>query len=235
MKILIVEDERPIANYIKRSCKKILGNKIESIIIVHHLDQASEYLLKEKPDLCLLDLYLHGEDGYDLLKEAASGSFHTIIISANTDRALEAFEYGVLDFIGKPFTEERLKTAFDRYFSKKTKRENESNKTKYLSLRKGNKNIIISIDNVIYFKAAGIYVEANLQNGQLEILDKTMDRLEQILPSNFIRVHRSYIIEISQIKSYSHIGGGKYQATLKNDKTIPLSRQKYKEIKELLK
>ena len=235
MKILIVEDERPIANYIERICKKILENKIESVKIVHHLDQASEYLLKEKTDLCLLDLNLHGEDGYDLLKEAASGSFHTIIISANTDRALEAFEYGVLDFIGKPFSEERLKTAFDRYFSKKNKREKENVKTKYLSIRKGNKNIIISIDNVIYFKAAGIYVEANLQNGKIEILDKTMDRLEQILPSNFIRVHRSYIIEISQIKSFSHIGGGKYQTTLKNDKTIPLSRQKYKEIKALLK
>jgi len=231
MKILIVEDERPIANYIEKMIRKILGDKVTRIKIIHHLDQAFAYLADARIDLCLLDLNLHGENGYEILKRSVAGSFHTIIISANTDKALEAFEYGVLDFVGKPFTEDRLKTAFNRFLGKVSQ---ENMSTKYLSLRKGDRHIVIPIENVTFFKAAGIYVEAHLYEGKMEILDKTMERLEQILPGNFMRVHRSYIIDISQIVSFSHTGGGKYQVTVKTGKVIPLSRSKYKILKELI-
>jgi len=231
MRILIVEDERPIAKYIERTCHTILGTKITSIQIQHNLESASIFLVEHLIDLCLLDLNLNGEDGYELLKLAVSGSFHTIIISANTDRAVEAFNYGVLDFIPKPFTEERLQAAFDRYFDLQEKREI---KTKYLSVRRGNQIITLSIDDIIYFKASGIYVEAHLTNGKKEFLDKTMDRLGQILPSRFVRTHRSYSVDLNQIESYGHHGGGTYKLTLKSGETLPLSRHKYKELHDLL-
>ncbi|MBK7227614.1 MAG: hypothetical protein IPH97_01775 [Ignavibacteriales bacterium] len=57
---------------------------------------------------------LNAKDGFELLKQVVSQSFHTIVISANINRAIEAFEYGVLDFIPKPYNIERLKAAFQR-------------------------------------------------------------------------------------------------------------------------
>ena len=231
MKILIVEDERPIVKYIDRLCRNILGQEIESIDSFYTLDSASEFLFKQSIDLCLLDLNLNGQDGFELLKLAASGSFHTIIISANTDKAIEAFKFGVLDFIPKPFDEDRLKLAFERYFDR-LKTDNTS--VKYLTIRKNKQTHVIHIENILFFKAAGIYVEVYLKTGEIEILDKTMDRLDQLLPDSFMRIHRSCIVDLSQIDYYEHTGGGTYQVITKKRTILPLSRQKYKELQALL-
>lgn len=231
MNILIVEDEKPIASYIESLARDLLKDKIRKISVEYCLEDAATYLFDKKIDLLLLDLNLNGESGYELLKLTTSGAFHTIIISANTDKALEAFQFGVLDFVPKPFDEARLAAAFNRYFERQASSEIS---TKYLTVRKDSQNIILPVEDIIYFKAAGIYVEAHLKNGRMEILDKTMDRLGQILPSRFLRIHRSYYVDISQIESYRHTGGGTYQVITKSRTRLPLSRQKYKELHELL-
>lgn len=123
MRILIVEDERPIAKYIERLCRQLLGTKVRSIDLQYSLEDAASFLFRQPVDLCLLDLNLNGENGYELLKLAVSGSFHTIIISANTDKAVEAFRFGVLDFIPKPFDEARLSQALQRYFDRQSPRQ----------------------------------------------------------------------------------------------------------------
>ncbi len=230
MKILIVEDEKPIAKYIEKLCYNILKNNIQSVYLYYTLDNASKFLFENQIDICLLDLNLNGENGYELLKLAVSGSFHTIIISAYTDQAVEAFKYGVLDFIPKPFNEDRLKLAFDRYFDRIKRKELN---TKYLSIYRYGKNDIISIDHIEFFKAADIYVQVHFKNGKTEILNKTMDRLEQILPSRFIRIHRSYLVDIKEIKSYGHHTGGTYHVIMKSRQSLPLSRQKYKELHKI--
>src|SRR5688572_16580366 len=114
MRILIAEDESVIARRLERMVKEILGERAGSVAVKESLADAGEYLFEKPIDLLLLDLNLNGEDGYDLLKLAAAGSFQTIVVSANSDRALEAFQYGVLDFVPKPFDLERLKRALDR-------------------------------------------------------------------------------------------------------------------------
>ncbi len=231
MKILIIEDEKPIAKYIDRLSRKILKDDIENIKIVFSLEDAISFISHNQIDLCLLDLNLNGDDGYQLLKTAAKDSFQTIIISANTDRAIEAFEYEVLDFIAKPFDEERLHNAFEKFFNLPEK---QNSSIQHLSIRKDNRNVVIQVDEISCFKSAGIYVEVHLKKKQKELLDKTMDQLEQILPANFLRVHRSVIVDLSQIQSYSHSGGGIYQIVLKTGELLPLSRQKYKELQKRL-
>jgi two-component system response regulator LytT len=104
MRILIVEDERPTAEDIKMLVEHILNKEITSIHIETTLDSAMWYLKEKSIDVLLLDLNLNSKDGFQLLKQVVSQSFHTIVISANTNRAIEAFENGVLDFIPKPAT-----------------------------------------------------------------------------------------------------------------------------------
>ena len=114
MQLLIVEDEYSIARDIEYQCRQVLADQIATLKIVQTLEAAQDYLAKHHIDLLLLDLNLSGENGYDLLKYAVSGSFHTIVISAHTDRAMEAFAYGVLDFLPKPLEKPRLEKAFER-------------------------------------------------------------------------------------------------------------------------
>ena len=232
LRILIVEDEPPVARYIERCCRSILKGKIQALDIHHSLRDAVSYIFQKPIDLCLLDLNLKGENGYELLRSAVSGAFHTIIISAHTDQAIEAFKYGVLDFVPKPFEEEDLRSALDRYLDRVVGSRNIA--TQYLSTRKGKSNVVFPVAEVLYFKAADVYVEAHLQDGKIELLSKSMDRLEQILPSRFFRIHRSYFVKISQIQSYTPVKEGACQVFLKNGDVLPLSRRRRKDLHRLM-
>lgn len=228
MIICIVEDEPLIAKRIERIAKELLENKITKIVIKHSLDEAKHYLFEHEIDLLLLDLNLNGESGFELLKLAVSGSFHTIIISAYSEKAIEAYEFGVLDFLSKPFTQERLQKSFDRF-------ENIDGKnqfpTKYIAVRKNEKLVLLKVDEIIYIKGAGIYSEIKLKNGDLEIHDKSLNRLCTILPSQFVRSHKSYIVNLECVQNFVSHGGSKYDLVLSSDEILPVSRTKYKELK----
>ena len=115
MRLVIVEDEPPIAEDVEHACRSILGNRIRSLRVFFTLDEAADFLASHPVDLLLLDLTLSGEDGYDLLRQAVAGPFQTIVISAHTDQAIDAYAHGVLDFVPKPLDEERLRLALDRF------------------------------------------------------------------------------------------------------------------------
>ena len=228
MRILIVEDERPTAEDIQSLVKQILKKEITSIHIETRLESAMLYL-KEKPiDVLLLDLNLNAKDGFDLLKQAVSQSFHTIVISANINRAIEAFEYGVLDFIPKPYNIERLKAAFNRL---KASHALDGHAVKYLSVKKGFEIKVIPIEEVRFFKSANIYVELYLNNEHVIIYDKSIKQLVPLLPSTYCRIHKSYIVNREKIDSIQTLGGGKYRVILKSGESLPVSRKIIKQLK----
>ena len=225
MKILIVEDEPPIADNIKELCRSILRSRVDKIDIRYTMEDALDYLGKQGIDLCLLDLNLMGSNGYDILKSAVAGSFHTIIVSAHIEQAIEAFNYGILDFVPKPVSRERLKTALDKYIGTL---ENTAASTKFLVVRKKNASFLYSVDDVAYFTADGYLVKMHLKDGKSEYIEKPLNRLAQILPKRFIRAHRGCIVDVNEVASYRHKGGGVYEVVVKSGATLPLSRQAYK-------
>lgn len=228
MRILIVEDERPTAEDIQSLVKQILKKEITSIHIETRLESAMLYL-KEKPiDVLLLDLNLNAKDGFDLLKQAVSQSFHTIVISANINRAIEAFEYGVLDFIPKPYNIDRLKAAFNRL---KASHALDGHAVKYLSVKKGFEIKVIPIEEIRFFKSANIYVELYLNNEHVIIYDKSIKQLVPLLPSTYCRIHKSYIVNREKIDSIQTLGGGKYRVILKSGESLPVSRKIIKQLK----
>src|SRR5688572_4883637 len=165
MKVLIVEDEPLLAQRLERFCREILGDRLESIRIATVFSEASARLNESPIDLLLLDLNLHGRDGMQLLASSVAGSFHTIIVSANTDQALRAFEYGVLDFVAKPFTRERLEQALQRVLDREARG---ASAAKFLAVRKHGKVELVPIDQVLYVEGAGAYAELVLEDGKRE-------------------------------------------------------------------
>ena len=163
------------------------------------LTKGLEFVTTHKVDLVLLDLNLNGESGFDLLKETVAQSFHTIIISAYKDQAIQAFEFGVLDFVPKPFNKERLHKAFDRVIHK----EDATRKNiKFLAVKKRGEVKLIDIEHIIYIKGAGVYSELVLNNNRTFLHDKSLEKLEQLLPDRFVRIHKSYITKIEEIKNH---------------------------------
>ncbi|MEQ8242339.1 LytTR family transcriptional regulator DNA-binding domain-containing protein [Fulvivirga sp.] len=228
MNILIVEDESRIAKRIERMTRDILGNTIQSLKHINTLHEAMEFVEKDSLDLVLLDLNLNGENGFDMLKSAVSQSFHTIVISAYRDQAITAFEYGVLDFVPKPFNQDRLEQALNRTI---TKEKTELSRIKFLAVKKRQKIQLIPLEDLIYIKGAGAYAELFLTDGSKELHDKSLEKLEQLLSPVFERIHKSYLVKMSEVKEIIVKSGSKYMAELNNGEIIPIGRTKYKEIK----
>ena len=232
MRVLVVEDEPLIARRVQQFCRRILGDSLETLASVGSFDAASAYLAEKPVDVVLLDLNLSGQDGMELLATYVAGSFHTIIVSANTDQALRAFEYGVIDFVAKPFTEERLTQALERV-------SNPTGRTPYsarcLAVHKLGRVELISMDDVLYIEGAGKYSELVLVDGRRELHDKTLVRLEVVLPAIFERIHKSYIVRMSAVARFHIFEGTRYEAELKNGMRLPVGRTRYHEIKARLK
>ena len=229
-KILICEDEKLIADRLYRFIGEAIDFPAE-LQIVSTLNQAFEHLSKHKIDLLFLDLNLHGKDGFEILKKLASEAFHTIIVSAYTEKALEAFEYGVLDFVGKPFTMERLKKAIDR-FSKDDV--GSGHGLKYIAIKSRKAIEFIAIEAVDYVRAAGIYSELILKDGTVKVYDKPMNQLLKLLPQGFTRVHKSFVAPIAHIKSIEQRKANAYDIVLISGRKIPLSRSMRKTLIRLL-
>ena len=228
MNVLIVEDESRIARRIERMTCDILGNALQSITHINTLHEALKFIENSSLDIVLLDLNLNGDNGFDLLTTAVSGSFHTIIVSAYKDQAITAFEYGVLDFVPKPFNRDRLEQAFNRAI---VKEKTENDKIKVLAIKKRGRIQLIPIENLLYVKGAGTYTELFLTDGTKELHDKSLEKLEQLLSHSFERIHKSYLVKMSEVKEIIVESGSKYMAELNNGELIPIGRTKYKDIK----
>jgi DNA-binding LytR/AlgR family response regulator len=231
MKLLVVEDEPLVAQRLARFCREILGERLERLELASSLPEATAWLDENAIDVALLDLNLDGADGMELLKRSVAGSFHTVIVSANTDRALEAFQYGVLDFVPKPFTSERLGVALARVMAPAGRA---AFAAKHLAVKKAGRIELVSMDEVLYVKGAGNYSELVLANGRHELHDKTLERLQSILPPDFERIHKSYLVRLGSIKALHAAEGSHYEAELKNGTRLPVGRTRYKELRDQL-
>lgn len=231
MRVLIVEDEPLLAQRLERFCRELLGGRLETIRVATLFSEASARLDESPIDLLLLDLNLHGRDGMQLLASSVAGSFHTIIVSANTDHALRAFEYGVIDFVPKPFSRERLAQALARV----TEREGRAaGAAKFLAVKKYGRVELVEIDRVLYVEGAGAYAELVLDDGKRELHDKTLEKLHALLPPGFERIHKSFVVRWSAVRALHASEGSHYEAELRNGLRLPVGRTRYKELREKL-
>jgi DNA-binding LytR/AlgR family response regulator len=229
MNIMIVEDERIIAQRLERFVKNILGAECTGLHLASSLSAALEHIHQHPLDLVFLDLNLKGKDGFELLQHAVAASFQTVVVSAYTDRAFEAFQYGVFDFIGKPFDEDRVAKTLNSF---RTNLRGQSD-TRVLAIKKGMELKLIPLADVLFIKGANTYSELHLVSGQQELHGKGLEQLSRILPKEWLRVHKSYIVPQSRIQSWLAGDGSNYKAVLTGDVEIPVSRRRYRELKQL--
>lgn len=228
MNILIIEDEARIAKRIQRMTSEFFADKTHEIVVCDSLQKGLDQIVKQLPDLLLLDLNLNGDNGFEILEQMVAASFHTIIVSANIDKAITAFAYGVLDFVPKPFDQERLFKALTRFVSPALKPDEG---IKYLAVKRAGQVRLIAISEVIYIKGAGIYTELHLSTGQKELHDKSLEHLQQLLPDRFERIHKSYLVHFQQIEKIIINPGTRYGVLIKTGEVLPVGRSKYKDLK----
>ncbi len=226
MRFLILEDEPLIAKRLNRMVLKVAGEMVFDTTIFHQLDDAIKFVQNEKVDLCFLDLNLNGENGFELLK-IGNRKFQTIITSSHGEKALEAYNYEVLDFVPKPFREERLKVALDRFKNQLPVFKNS------LLVEHHGQQKVLPLNEIAYIKGAGNYTQVSCSDGQQYLHSESLGALESRLKSCFLRIHKSYLVAPDKIKSIKNHGGGKYEACLENC-VLPISRAQYSELQRTL-
>jgi two-component system, LytTR family, response regulator LytT len=231
MRVLIVEDEPLLAQRLERFCREILGPRLEAVRTANFFSEASARIDESPIDLLLLDLNLHGRDGMELLATSVAGSFHTIIVSANTEQALRAFEHGVIDFVPKPFSRERLAAALQRVTDRDGRA---AGAARFLAVRKHGRVELVPIDRILYVEGAGAYAELVLEDGTRELHDKTLEKLHALLPPVFERIHKSYVVRWNAVKALHAQEGSHYEVELRNGLRLPVGRTRYKELRERL-
>lgn len=199
------------------------------LTVLNTLDDADDFLASHTIDVLFLDLNLQGKDGFELLKNKLCESFHTIVVSANSDRALEAFDLGVLDFVAKPFTQERVQKAVDRLRDK-----THMGTSKYLTYKHLGQAELLAIEDIHYLKAEGHYTNILTSDGQTILHDKNLDKLLATLPQHFIRIHRSYAVPLHHMKSIETQAGSKYWLNLHNGESLPIGRTRVTDLKNKL-
>ncbi|MDF3818421.1 LytTR family DNA-binding domain-containing protein [Leptospira sp. 96542] len=229
LRILIVEDEIVAARGLERILREVLGSKISSLRIEKSLIGSQCFIQENEIDLLFLDLNLDGDIGFDLLKETSAASFLTIITSGNTMEAIQAFEYGVLDFVPKPITKDRITIALQKFLSN-----NLRVKSKYIGIKEDHHLNLIATKEILYVQSFDKHVKVYKKNGEMLVHNKSLDSILKILPPYFIRIHRSYIVNEKQIKKIETSAGGFHILELNTGIKLKMGRNFYKELKSKL-
>ncbi|NWF90258.1 MAG: LytTR family transcriptional regulator DNA-binding domain-containing protein [Ignavibacteriaceae bacterium] len=201
-----------------------------------------------KPDIIFLDIQMPKINGFEML-ELLEDPPIIIFTTAYDQYALKAFEVNAVDYLLKPFSQERFDEALKKALSFLENKSLQEQKIKELvKLNEQQKEIlerivvkdmqnisIIPIDDVKYLEAQDDYVMIHTSNKKY-LKQKTMRYFEEHLnPRDFIRVHRSYITAIKEIMKIELAEKETYQLILKDKKILPVSRSGYTKLKEILK
>jgi two-component system LytT family response regulator len=241
---LIIDDE-PLARMVVR---EYLQN-FDEIEVIQECNDGFEGLKaiqQHQPDLVFLDVQMPKINGFEML-ELVEHQPAVIFTTAFDEYAIKAFETHAVDYLLKPFSKERFNKAIEKYLEKApgttiNKRTDDLLETAAQSpaqherivVKTGTKVKIIPVQDVIYLAADDDYVSVFTAEGSY-LKNKTMNFFEQMLdPRQFVRVHRSYIIAISQITRIDPYEKDAHLAILKSGAKIPVSKTGYVKLKQVL-
>lgn len=209
----IIVDDEPNARMALRGVLEENFSQVEILCDCRNVPDAVKAINKYKPDLIFLDIAMPGYSGFELLDffEEQNISFKIIFVTAYTEHSLRAFESSAVDYILKPVRVEHIARALkklnleapaDETRQYKVLRDNFSNQSdKKIVLQTAETIYVVRMEDIIYLQAEGSYTRFHTtSHGVLTITKKLIDfeYLEESGP--FFRTHRSYIVNLNQIK-----------------------------------
>ncbi len=247
LRVLIVDDE-PLAR--QRLLDLLEGREGVQVVGEAASGRAAVKAIRTRqPDLVFLDVQMPGMTGFEVVREI--GPEHmpiTIFVTAYDQYALKAFEVAAVDYLLKPFDDERFEQAFARAKHLLQLRAVEALRERLLQLleeepvaglktrpKKYLERIavemrgqvrVIPVQQINYITASGPYAELHVGD-QVYVIREQMQTLEERLdPEQFIRIHRSAIVRIDQIEVLLRSAGGRYAVRLKNGVHLKVSRSR---------
>jgi len=203
MKCIAIDDE-PVALSIIRKFASRLGD----ITLETYTDPIAgmEAVEQLHPDLLFLDIEMSGVNGVDLARRKPADTA-LVFTTAYSKYALDGFNLNAIDFLHKPFSYDRFKQAVE-----KVRTQMETNRLltlmrqseESITVKSDYKNVSIRLSDIIYISAMDNYVRIVVESGRPVLTQMSMKEMEaQLPPDQFIRVHKSYMISLRHVASYT--------------------------------
>ncbi len=239
MRVLIVDDERPAREKVRR-----LVESDPDVHVIHEaVDgiQAMDVIRSESPDIVFLDIQMPGMDGLRVLQELPEETIpHIVFVTAYDEYALSAFEVHAIDYLLKPFDAIRFQKAMLRA---KAARETEQRTDEIRGLRQvlnalrdreaplerllvadGDRRVLIKMEGVVRIEAARNYIVLHAAGREYKSRSTIADIEQRLDPAQFVRVNRSVIVNVNFIVELTAAGHGDHDIRLRDGSDVRLSR-----------
>ncbi len=245
---VIIADDEPLA---REAISKYLSEDSRFEIQVECADGKStlEAVIKNKPDLLFLDIEMPELNGIDVANKLNPNLPFIVFITAFEEYAIKAFEENAIDYLLKPLNKDRFHKMLDKVFQlweNKQLRLDISKidvlrllreRPKYLKkITSKHKGVItlIKVDSIFWIESQGAFSKVHLER-KTELTNLSIKQLEEVLdPSNFIRVHKSYMVNINHVESLESYFHGEYILKLMNGSQVKLSRGYKENLKRII-
>lgn len=227
---IVIEDEIEIQNFIvsllRQYCKglRIVGT-------CSSVKEAKSLITHKKPELVFLDVELEDGKAFEILKAFNKNDFVTIFLTGYSKYGIDAVKHSVSDYLLKPIILKELIAAVEkaklqvkenlmlRKFHKDSSVENMIEKMIVQKIDKS--KTLLSYSEILYWESEQGYTRVHLNDKQSFLLNGTLKSFSDKLPSFFIKIHRSYTINLNFVQSYGMNRNG--WVKLKNEKILPVS------------
>ena len=234
VRCIAIDDEplalRQIKSYIERT------ENLELVANCRNAYEAQQVLEKQSVDLIFVDINMPDKNGLDFVRSLTS-MHYIVFTTAHAEFALEGFKLNAIDYLLKPFSYEEFMKASQKVMSlvdlverchaaESAIAQNEAEEAdkEFISVKADYKTQLVKIADIVYLESAGEYVRLHIEDNTTITTLFRLKNMETTLPQDtFLRVHRSYIVNLKRIASYT-----RGRIFLDNGEYIPLG-ENYKE------
>lgn len=225
IKCIAIDDEPLALEIIEKFCSRI-GN-IE-LLKFSNSTEGLEAIKESRPDIVFLDIEMDGMNGIAIASQLPENTCF-IFTTAYLRYALKGFDLDAVDYLHKPFSFNRFQVAFSKAL-RRIGRQQLKTASQCIVVKQDYNSISIPIDDILYIEAVEGYAKIFRMSGDCVISRILLKNILTLLPKDsFLRIHRSFIVSKSKIKSFN-----KQELTLINGGTLPIGRQYAAELMDVL-
>ena len=258
LRVLIAEDE-PLG---QARILELIDEQpnVEVVATVENGHAAVEAIRNLKPDLVFLDVQMPRKNGIDVVRTIGPASMPVTVFVTGFDRyAVEAFEFAAVDYIVKPYSDERFEEAFHRARRKvelegihalrdqllvllqdggaSATQAAPLAKPRYLdrlAVQMRGRMLVVPVEQIDYITASGVYAEVVAGKNRYLIRESLSALEEQLDPEEFMRIHRSEIVRLDRIEMLVRAGGADHEVQLKDGTRLRVGRSRRDELEQKL-
>lgn len=241
MRVVIADDEPPA-----RRTLRVLARRDPDVAIVAECRNGAETIdavREKKPDVLLLDVQMPGLDGFDVVELLGEEAPVIIFITAYDQYAIRAFEVQAVDYLLKPFTDERFELSLSRVKEMlRTRGEGEERAkvarltsahrayTQRFMVRSAGRILFLKAVEIDWIEAADYYARLHT-NGASYLIRESMNELEKTLdPARFVRIHRSVIVNLDRVRELKPMLRGEHLVVMRDGRELRMSRGRRDEL-----